>query len=421
MLADLHLTLSLVITLAILLSYLNYRFVKLPSSIAVMSASLLISIVVIVLNWFGISFAKYDLISVVNNLHFRDMLMHFMLGFLLFAGVLSIDMSHLTRKRVEIGVLAIFGTIISAFLIGSIIYFVLLKLGFNLTYPQALIYGALISPTDPIAVLAVFKGIKSLESLSTTLAAESLYNDGIGVVLFLTIYMLAFSSTPPTIGGTVLLFLRQSVGGLVYGLVLGFVVVKLMKTVSDHKITTMLTIGLVFGGYASANFFGFSGLLTMVTGGIMVNNYQRQKTMSVHARQYLNEFWETIDELLNAILFLMIGFEITIIHLSGKLFIATIIAILVVLICRFIAVVLPMSIIGIWKKQMRFTMSILTWGGLRGGLAVALVLSLPSGDVRDVLLPLTYGVVVFSVLVQGLTVKSLINRAHRANHGLASD
>lgn len=408
-----HIDIAIIVSLAVAIAYFNHRFIRLHTTIAVMASSLLISIVILAISIPGFSSVRHSLATFVNDFHFRYVLMHFMLGFLLFAGVLNIDVSLVHERKWEIGLLAIGGTIISTFLIGSLLYGVLLLLHIDLTYPQCLLFGALISPTDPVAVLTIFKNIHSLKPLATTLSAESLYNDGIGVVLFVTIYAVAFNGGHPGISGSILLFFKQAIGGLAAGVLLGALACWLMKSISDYKMKTLISIAIVIGGYTATQHTGLSGLLAMVTAGIIVGNYNRDEVMSAEERNYFNSFWEVVDELLNGVLFLMIGFEIVVIFASWKVVLAAVLMIPLVLLVRFIAVALPLSFVGFWRRHVPFMLSILTWGGLRGGLAVALALSLPTGGMRNVILPLTYAVVLFAVLVQGLTIKPLIEKADR--------
>lgn len=416
-----HIDIAIIITLAVAIAYFNHRFIRLHTTIAVMASSLLISIIVLAISAPGFRSAQNLLENFVYDFHFQYVLMHFMLGFLLFAGVLNVDLSLVRERKWEISLLAIGGTIISTFLIGSVLYGVLAYFHISLTYPQCLLFGALISPTDPVAVLAIFKNIHSLKSLATTLSAESLYNDGIGVVLFVTIYAVAFDGGHPSATSTIFLFLRQAVGGLATGVLLGALACWLMKPIRDYKMKTLISIATVIGGYTAAQYAGISGLLAMVTAGIIVGNYRRELVMTKEERGYFNSFWEVVDELLNGVLFLMIGFEIVIIVASWKVVLAAILMIPLVLFVRFIAVALPLSLVGFWRHHEPFMLSILTWGGLRGGLAVALALALPYGNTRNIILPLTYAVVLFAVLVQGLTIKPLIEKANRLSGQALTD
>ncbi|MCP3681004.1 MAG: sodium:proton antiporter [Gammaproteobacteria bacterium] len=408
-----QLHLASITTLAVLMAYLNYRFIRLQTVSAIMASSLIISLLFIGLDLIGAKAVHHDIIEFVSAVHFRHIFMNMILGLMLFAGALEIDILHLRSRKWEVMILIIVSTIASTFLIGTLVYYLLSLLHLHLTYAQSLLFGALISPTDPIAVLAIFKEIGALRDLATIISVESLFNDGIGVVLFMTIYSIAFSSGHPTANGVICLFLRESVGGITCGLVLGFIAYWLMKSIDNYEIEILLTIALVIGGYTFAQYLEISGLLAMVTAGIFVGNYRRDRFMSEQTRRYLNNFWHIIDELLNAILFLMIGFAILVIHATYWQIIAAVVTIPLVLIVRYIVVAAPLTLIRPWHKTIPYSVTILTWGGLRGGLAVALALSLPSGSIRDEIMPMTYAVVLFSVLVQGMTVKPLVNRAKR--------
>lgn len=412
---ELHITFAGIISLAVFIAYCNYRFIKMPATVAIMAASLLISVFLFVAKAIGYGHIDSKLGELINSLDFRYILLHFMIGFLLFSGALSLDISQLRAKKWEIAVLATVSTLLSVFLVGTAIYFIISLLHLPLTYVQCLLFGALISPTDPIAVLAIFKNIRSMHDLATTIAAESLYNDGVGVVLFVTLYSIAFATTAPTVTGVLLLFAQQTLGGIVYGLLLGMLGCWLIKPIQDSKMAVLVTISLVMGGYTLAeHILNVSGLLAMVTSGIFIGNYRRDQLMCTTQRQYLYNFWEVIDELLNAVLFLMIGFEIVVIHASWQVIFTAIMAIPTILVVRWLTVALPLSMMRLWRTHIPFSIRILTWGGLRGGLAIALAFTIPKGDAQSIILPLTYAVVIFSILIQGSTIKPLIKAANNA-------
>lgn len=406
-------SLAIIISFAVLIGYFNHRFIRLQSTIAIMAGALIVSVVLIIVSSSGHGAIHPAIVEFVKNLHFGHFLMQFLLGALLFAGALFIDLSYMKEDKWEIATLATLSTIASTFLIGTLMWLWLKLLPLELSYAKCLLFGALISPTDPIAVLAIFKKVAAPEKLTTIVSSESLFNDGVGVVLFATIYSVAFSTHTPTVVSVVWLFVREAVGGIVYGLIAGWVLCQLMRSVKDYKMHVLLSIAFVFGGYCLANKIDVSGLLAMVMMGIFVGNYQRKKILSINARKHLEEFWEVIDELFNAVLFLMLGLEIVLIRFNWWMLLAAIIAILMSLGSRYITVALPMGFIRRWKNHLPFTISILTWGGLRGGLAVALALAIPDGHSHEVILCMTYGVVLFSVLVQGTTVKPLIKLVNK--------
>jgi len=408
---NLYTIISVIITLAILVGYCNYRFLKMQPAIAIMATSLFLSMVLLIADRLGFHVIHHDVTAFVNKLHFRDVLMNCMLGLLLFAGSLTVDISLLKKQKWEIAILSTVGVIVSAFLIGFIIYFILQLLYFKIALIYCLLFGALISPTDPIAVIATLKQANAPKKLGILLTGESLFNDGMAVVLFVTLYQLAFIPGAITITHVTLSFLQKSLGGITFGLILGMLTYWLMSPVDDHKIAILFTIALVTGGYTLAQAFNISGPLAMVTAGIFIANNKNKIFRSKINQEHVESFWELIDELLNAILFLLIGFEILLVHFSLWLIIAAVCAIVVVLLVRLVTIAVPMRFAKYWRKYPPNTVRILTWGGLRGGLAVALALAIPEGPVSNILLPMTYIVVLFSILIQGSTIKYLIKKS----------
>ncbi|WP_423062928.1 cation:proton antiporter [Candidiatus Paracoxiella cheracis] len=397
---------SIILTLAVIIGYLNHRFIQMQSTIAIMTAALGLSAILLILQHFGIANIAIKTEAIVANINFPDLLLKGMLSFLLFAGALTIDFSSLKDQKWEIGILSSLSTIVSALIVGILVYYLLPLLSIHLPLLYCLLFGALISPTDPIAVLATFKKIGVPKALKVCVAGESLFNDGVGIVIFATLYALTFNGTPITFEQVSLLFLKQAVGGIAYGLLLGYVTNWLIKSINDHRIAILLTLGAVTGGYAFALWLGISGPLAMVVTGILVGNkniHKKQTKMS----ESLDIFWEVIDEILNAVLFLLIGFELLNIQASGLQIIAILGAIPLVLFVRLLTVAIPMKLIQLRRQHNPYTIAILTWGGLRGGLAVALALSLPPSDYRNFILAMTYGVVAFAVIVQGLSIKPL--------------
>lgn len=405
---------AMIITLAVAISYLNHRFIKLHSTIAVMASALILSILCLLVSKLGIYPLHEKLEGFITHIDFHSLVMNFMLGLLLFAGALTIDLTHLKKLKLEVAILSIFSTIASAFIIAALLYlFIVVWLGYSFPFIYAFLFGSLISPTDPIAVLAIFKQVGASKNLETLVSAEALFNDGVGVVLFVTSFAIAFTTTTQvTASSVVILFLREAVGGLVYGVVLGWVVANLMKAIDDSQVEILLSIALVTGGYTLAQRMGISGPLAMVASGIFIANYKRETLMSAFTRRRLESFWELIDELLNIILFLLLGFEILLVHFTPIRVVIGACAIPIVMFSRYITVAIPTYFFKKYRgRQEPYTLSILTWGGLRGGLAVALALTVPSGVVRTELLVLTYSVVLFSILVQGLTIKSLVQKS----------
>jgi CPA1 family monovalent cation:H+ antiporter len=377
-------------------------------AIAIMATSLFLSMVLLIADRLGFHVIHHDVTAFVNKLHFHDVLMNCMLGLLLFASSLTVDISLLKKQRWEIAILSTIGVIVSTFLVGFIIYIVLQALYFKISLVYCLLFGALISPTDPIAVIATLRQANAPKKIGILLTGESLFNDGIAVVLFVTLYHLTFTSEAITITHITLLFLQRSLGGIAFGLILGMLTYWLMRPVDDHKIAILFTIALVTGGYTLAQALDISGPLAMVTTGIFIASNKNKIFRSKINQEHLESFWELIDELLNAILF---GFEILLVRFSLWLIIAAFCAVIVVLLVRLITIAIPMRFAKYWREYPPNTVRILTWGGLRGGLAVALALSIPAGSVSNILLPMTYVVVLFSILIQGSTIKWLVKKS----------
>lgn len=406
---SLYTLMSIIVTIAAMIAYLNSRFLKLPTTIAIMSGSLLISLVLLTVGQFGHDALEVQVGQMLLRLDFRKLLMEGMLSFLLFAGALTVDFSSLKDSKWEIITLASLGTIASTFIIGTLVFYLLPFLGYPLPYLECLLFGALISPTDPIAVLAIFKEIGAPKQLDVTVSGESLFNDGVGIVLFLTLYQLTYGQGAPTIASVSLLFLRQAIGGIFYGIALGVLGYKLIKPIDDYKVEILITLAMATGGYVLANAIDISGPLAMVTAGIFIGNKGRGFSMSTHTRENLDNFWELVDEILNAVLFLLIGLELLAIKHEHWQFVAGLLAIPIVLMSRFVIVSLPMHFFKLKKQYPPNFTKILVWGGLRGGLAVALALALPVSPARDLILTMTYAVVIFAIIVQGLTIKPLLS------------
>ncbi len=409
---------AIFLSITALLSYVNHRFIGLPTTIGVMVISILLSIFAIFLGFLGFDqLIDYE-ISLLDQLDFTEVLLDGMLSMLLFAGALHVNIGDLRRYKLPIGILACLGTVISALLIATAVYLMLPLLGFGLPFIWCLLFGALISPTDPIAVMGILASAGAPKSLETVIAGESLFNDGIGVVIFVILLGILASGDIPTVNYVVHTLAVEAGGGIIFGLVLGAILYYLLKSIDSYQEEVLLTLAGVIGGYALASHWHLSGPLAMVMMGLMVGNRGRALAMSDKTRHYIDLFWELIDEILNAILFVLIGLEIVMIAFSTNLFIAGGLTIIIALLARFIVVGMTTKTfsrqldlpIGAWK--------VLTWGGLRGGISVALVLQLPIGAERDILLALTYAVVVFSILVQGLSVGKVARSISEDNEEL---
>jgi CPA1 family monovalent cation:H+ antiporter len=395
---------AIFLSITALLTYVNHRFIGLPTTIGVMVISMLLSIGAIFLGFLGFDdLIDYE-VSLLDQLDFTEVLLDGMLSMLLFAGALHVNVSDLKRYKLPIGILACLGTLLSTVIIAGALYFVLPLLGFNLSFIWCLLFGALISPTDPIAVMGILQSAGAPKSIETVIAGESLFNDGIGVVIFVLLLGILSSGDIPTTYYVAHTLAIEAGGGIVFGLVLGGILYYLLKSIDSYQEEVLLTLAGVIGGYALASHWHLSGPLAMVMMGLMVGNHGRSMAMSDKTRHYVDLFWELIDEILNAILFVLIGLEVVMIAYSGNLFVAAGLAIIIALLARLIVVGVTTTTFGNQLGLPAGAWKVLTWGGLRGGISVALVLQLPNGTERDILLALTYAVVVFSILVQGLSI-----------------
>ncbi|MBI1423433.1 MAG: sodium:proton antiporter [Gammaproteobacteria bacterium] len=401
-------TAALLITLAALFSYLNYRFVRLPNTIGIMIISLLMSVVLLLLGKLGWTDLIFYTNKVLRSIDFHETLMKGMLSFLLFAGALHVNLNDLRQQKGVIIILATVGVLMSTFLIGSLSWLVLRALNIHFEFVYCLLFGALISPTDPIAVLGILKRARVPKSLETKISGESLFNDGMGVVVFLVLYALATGGDMST-ADISLLLAEEIIGGIVFGLALGAGVYYLLKDVDNYQLEVLLTLALVMGGYALAHTLHISGPLAVVVAGLFIGNHGRMLAMSEKTRAHLDTFWELIDEILNAVLFVLIGLEVLLLAIRSEYFLAALAIMPLVLFARFVSVGLPILAMSRFRQFTPGVIQVMTWGGLRGGISVALALSLPFGTERDVILAITYAVVIFSIIIQGLTISRLVD------------
>lgn len=402
------------ITIAISIGYINQRFFKLQDTIAIMSGSLLLSLFLIILHHLGYT-TFFDLThSWLNQLNFQDLLLKGMLNFLLFAGALTIDFYTLRSQKWEIATLASISTIVSTLMIGTLAFYLLPLLNLSLPYLYCLLFGSLISPTDPIAVLTTFKKLGVSKKISMCVAGESLFNDGVGIVLFMTLFQLTFDHVAITPANIATLFCQEAIGGILYGIALGWLTYYLIRKLTTINSIVLVTIASVAGGYSLALSLNISGPLAMVASGILVG-HQGRRNLSLSLFSNLDHFWEIIDELLNAILFVLIGFELLNVHTGYSGIIAGLIAIPTVLAVRLITISIPMKLLQFKNQHEPKIITILTWGGLRGGLAVALALSLPDSTYRDLILTLTYSIVTFAIVVQGITIQYIVKSPEKGN------
>jgi CPA1 family monovalent cation:H+ antiporter len=406
-------TAAILITLAALFSYLNSRFLKIPTTIGIMLISLLMSLGLLGLHALGLGQLEQQAERMVRGIDFYETLMDGMLSFLLFAGALHVNLEDLSKQKWIILLLATVGVLTSTFLVGMLAWLIFNGLGIHMPLIYCLVFGALISPTDPIAVLGVLKSVGVAKTLETKIAGESLFNDGIGVVVFLVMVGIATGSDQPEVKHISLLLLQEAGGGAVFGLLAGGLTFYLLRSIDSYQVEVLLTLALVMGGYAVASALHLSGPIAMVVAGLVIGNHGRLLAMSDTTREHLDSFWELVDEVFNAVLFVLIGLEILLLSYRGEYLLATIAIIPAVLLARFVSVGLPITVMRRYRRFSPRVIEILAWGGLRGGISVALALSLPSGPEREVILFATYAVVVFSILVQGLTIGPLVAGATR--------
>lgn len=409
---ELYYTFSFLIVLAALFSFWNLRFLKLPSTIGVMVIAMMTSIFLVLFgnHLFPNQVNKFT--NIIAELDFTEILMGAMLNFLLFAGAIHINVNDLKQERGSILVFSTVSVIISTFVVGYALYFILPFIHIELPLIYCILFGALISPTDPIAVLSILQKANVSKSLETKVAGESLFNDGIAVVVFVIILAIAQGQDIDlTVGNISWLVAKEAGGGVLLGLILGWTASRAISKINDYKVSVLVTLSVVMGGYLIAHAIHISGPLTMVCAGLFIGNKSKSSIMSAETKDYLDKFWELIDEIMNAILFLLMGFELLIIKDLNHYYAAGLIAIAVVLLARFIAIWLPTKIVPFKQKFTKDVIKILVWGGLRGGVSIALALSVENGPYKEVIVATTYIVVVFSIIVQGLTIGKMAQKS----------
>lgn len=402
--------LAILITLAALFSYINHRFIRLPTAIGVMLIALVMSLILIALGKLGLRNIDAEAVMLLQSIDFDETVLHGMLSFLLFAGALHVNINDLLQQKWVIASLAVVGVAVSTFIVGGLIWLAFTALGMDMPLIYCLVFGALISPTDPIAVLGILKSAGASKSLETKITGESLFNDGVGVVIFIVLLGLVGSDHELSAGEVISLFAKEAGGGVVLGLASGALAYWLLKHVDDYQVEILVTLAVVTGGYALADTWHLSGPIAVVVAGLLIGNHGRLLAMSQRTREHLDTFWQLIDEILNAVLFVLIGLEVLVLPFTLDYLLVGLIAIPVVLLARFVTVGIPVNLLRNFREFSPHAVKIMTWGGLRGGISVALALSLPHGDERDTLVAVTYTVVVFSILVQGLTIGRLISR-----------
>ncbi len=400
---------STLIVISALFAYINFRYLKLPATIGLMLVSLIFSFIVIIAGYFFPSI-KATAASQLSSINFSELLLEGMLSFMLFAGAIHIKYEDLKIEKLTIVLFSTLSVIISTFIIGYSAYYLLNFFGLEVSLLNSLLFGALISPTDPIAVISILKSAGVSKSLETKIAGESLFNDGVAVVVFITILQLTKPDVEMSFQSIAILFGREAIGGIILGGIIGWIGFKLIKSIDNYQVEVLITLAVVMGGYTFAYLLHVSGPLAMVIAGLITGNLGRNYGMSDTTSDYVDKFWELIDEILNAILFVLIGFELLVIQTNSTVLLVALILILVVLITRYISVLIPSFYIRLKEKMSSKTLLILTWGGLRGGISIALALSIPNDLNKDIWVTITYIIVCFSILVQGMTIGKLANK-----------
>ncbi|WP_396637639.1 cation:proton antiporter [Maribacter sp. R77961] len=402
---------AILVFISAIFGYINVRFLKLPNTIGLMLITIVFTLAV-----FGISYFDDTLLNaeryIISQIDFKTVLLDVMLSFLLFAGALHTNFEQLKVQRWPILVFSTLGVLVSTFLVGTIMFYILQAFGLSVDFIYCLLFGSLISPTDPIAVLGILKQAGAPKKLETKIVGESLFNDGVGVVVFLTIFQIASAGmdaiTPLEIAE---LFGVEVIGGIVLGLLIGWITYRLMRSIDDYDIEVIITLAAVMMGTVVAQKFHLSAPLAMVTAGLVVgNDTVRNSAMSKTTETYVDKFWELLDILLNTLLFVLIGMEMLVISFEFNYVVAGLVAIPIVLLCRYLSLLLP---IKFFEDKLDFvprTNLVMTWGGLRGGISIALALGLTQDMHRDLFLVITYVVVVFSIIGQGLTVGKLVKK-----------
>jgi len=399
---------AILLVLTAAFAYINHQLLKWPTTIGVMAIALLVSLAIIGLDQLGIKSLRDREHELLASINFADVLLEGMLSVLLFAGALHVDLEQVRRLSWQIGVLAVIGTAASTAVIGGGCWLLLGACGVQLPLVWCLLFGALISPTDPIAVLGVLESAHAPADVETTIAGESLVNDGVGVVLFALLLEMLESGVPPTVADGFSLFAREALGGVVLGVVIGLFVNRVLRSIDDYRVEVLITLATVVGGYALARELHTSGPLAMVAVGLLIGNQGRLQSMSENTRKRVDLFWQMLDEILNSVLFVLIGLEFAAIEYPPGAWKAAVLVVILSLLARFLVVGLPVLVWPDWFRLPAGSAWLLTWSGVRGGISVALALSLPPGPHREIVQMLTYSVVVFTILVQGLTVGRLV-------------
>lgn len=412
---------TLIIVLTAIFGYINHRFIKLPRTIGIMLISLITSLAVVGIGIISPEFFETTT-QAISLIDFQTVLLKVLLSFLLFAAAIHVDSKKLQAELTPIITFASISVIISTFIIGGLLYFTTVLFGLSVNFLYCLLFGALISPTDPIAVVGILRKAKIPESLETKISGESLLNDGVGVVLFITFYQIAQIGVENiSVWKIIWLFVREAGGGLLFGWLLGYIGYLALRSIDNYVVEVMVTLAIVMGGYSLAEIIHVSGPLSMVVAGIITGNKSMDVVASDVTRDYIGKFWELIDEVMNAILFLLIGFEMLIIPFNLTLLFLGCITIVIVLFARLVSVSLPIRVLKYKNSFSKNTIPILTWGALRGGISVALALAVPKYMYGDMFVSITYIVVLFSIIIQGLSIGKFAKKLEETDENSLSE
>ena len=404
---------AMLLLLTAAFGWLNQVFFHLPTNIGLLLMGVVAALVVLVIDLLIPDIAVInDLADLLRKIDFYEAVMHGMLAFLLFAGALHVDWPRLRKRLVPVTTMATLGVVISTAVVGFGMWGLGLLLGVNLPLAWALVFGALISPTDPVAVLSLLKQVRVPELLETEISGEALFNDGVGVVLFTMLVTMATAGNDAiSFLDAVGLFLLEAVGGGLIGLITGYVAYRAMRQVDEYVVEVFISLALVMGTYALADRLHTSGPIAVVIAGLLIGTRGPDDAMSETTQRYLFGFWTMIDELLNSVLFLLIGLELIVVGINLRFGWLALLAIPLVLLARAAAVAIPVAGLSTFMRFIKGSVPVMIWGGVRGGISVALALSLPYGEERSIILAATYAVVLFTIVVQGLTLKRVIRRA----------
>ncbi len=404
---------AVLIGLSALFGFINHRFLRLPHNIGLVVIALISSLALVGLDLIlpNVHIGA-DVSGVLSEIDFNEALMNGMLCFLLFAGALHVDFSEMASYKWPITLMATLGVLVSTFIVGGLMWLGLQLFHIALPFVWALVFGALISPTDPVAVLGLLKTVKVPKSLEAKIAGESLFNDGVGVVVFSIVLAIAIGSEQGTVGPLEVLelFVLETGGGAILGLIGGYVAYRAMRGIDDYALEVLISLALVMVTYSIAHAIHLSGPIAVVIAGLFIGNHGIRFAMSNTTRDHLVKFWTLGDEILNSVLFLLIGLEVLVMRFNTSLIEAALLAIPIVILARSASVFLPILLPAIRRTYTRGAIPVLIWGGLRGGISVALAFALPDNEYKSLVLTVTYSVVVFSIIVQGLTVKPLVSK-----------